>query len=229
MPRINRSATGRWTRFLPAIAGIGYGVAWVAGLVVWPSNLAIDASEDGIVSLYATHMSQATAQYRLVEGLAGICLGTVLLYCVRRAGRGDRRWTPIAALLGGVAVRIFPFAMSTGIVPCLLSEKRSPESERRTLYRDKSSGWRERTLVWCDGGVAGHPSSRGAHVPTLAPEDKRPSWHRSGSLWTGLSLSMERVSRQHFDFASPPRSMVGRNWPLADQTRAEHLVLGPRP
>ena len=106
IPRINRSATRSWTRFLPAIAGIGYGVAWVTGLVVWPSNLAIDATEDGIVSLYATHMSQATAQYLLVEGLAGICLGTVLLYCVRRAGRGDRRWTPAAAVLGGVAVTI---------------------------------------------------------------------------------------------------------------------------
>ncbi len=106
MPRINRSATGRWTRFLPAIAGIGYGVAWVTGLVVWPSNLAIDASEDGIVSLYATHTGQAAAQYLLVEGLAGICLGTVLLFCVRHASRGDRRWTPIAPLLGGVAVLI---------------------------------------------------------------------------------------------------------------------------
>ena len=105
-PRINRPATGSWSRFLPAIAGIGYGVAWVTGLTVWPSNLAIDASENGIVSLYATHMGQATAQYLLVEGLAGICLGTVLLYCVRRAGRGDRRWTPTAAVLGGLAVLI---------------------------------------------------------------------------------------------------------------------------
>ena len=105
-PRINRPAAGPWSRFLPAIAGIGYGVAWVTGLAVWPSNLAIDASENGIVSLYATHMGQATTQYLLVEGLAGICLGTVLLYCVLRVGRNDRRWTPTAAVLGGVAVAI---------------------------------------------------------------------------------------------------------------------------
>ena len=105
-PPNNGTGTGPWFRLLPAVAGIGYGVAWVTGLAVWPSNLSIDASEKGIVSLYATHTGQATAQYLLVEGLAGIFLGTVLLFCVRRAARGDRRWTPTAAVLGAVAVVI---------------------------------------------------------------------------------------------------------------------------
>ena len=102
-----------WFRFVPAFAGIGYGIAWVAGLAVWPSNLAIDASEREIVSLYAAHMRQATAQYLLVEGLAGLLLGIVLFYCLRYAGRRDRRWTSRAAVVGA-------FVVAISLLQCLL-------------------------------------------------------------------------------------------------------------
>jgi hypothetical protein len=95
--------TGRWFRLLPAIAGIGYGVAWVTGLAVWPSNLSIAASASGVVSLYAAHVGQATAQYLLVEGLAGVFLGTVLFICVRDVGHGDAS-TIAATTAGGLAV-----------------------------------------------------------------------------------------------------------------------------
>ena len=97
---------GRRFKFLPALAGIGYGIAWIAGLIAWPSNLAIDASKREIVSLYAAHMSQARAQYLLVEGLAGVFLGIVLFYCVRHIDRCDRAWISSAAIGGGAVVGI---------------------------------------------------------------------------------------------------------------------------
>ena len=105
-----------WFRSVPAFAGIGYGIAWVAGLAAWPSNLAIDASEREIVSLYAAHMRQATAQYLLVEGLAGLFLGTVLFYCLRYASRRDRTWTSRAALVGAVVVAISLLQCLLGLV-----------------------------------------------------------------------------------------------------------------
>lgn len=99
-------AHGRWFNSLPALAGIGYGIAWVVGLAAWPSNLAIDASEKEIVTVYATHMSQAATQYLLVEGLAGVLLGMVLLYCLRHASHCDPTWTARAAVAAGCAVAI---------------------------------------------------------------------------------------------------------------------------
>ena len=87
-------AHGRWFNSLPALAGIGYGIAWVVGLAAWPSKLAIDASEKEIVTVYATHMSQAATQYLLVEGLAGVLLGMVLLYCLRHAVTATQHGQP---------------------------------------------------------------------------------------------------------------------------------------
>jgi hypothetical protein len=103
-PPVTPPPTGRWSRFLPAIGGIGYGVAWVTGLIVWPSNLSIGASDRGVVSLYAAHVGQATAQYLLVEALAGICLGLVLFAGLRLAGVAGVHWGIAAVASGGVAV-----------------------------------------------------------------------------------------------------------------------------
>jgi hypothetical protein len=103
---VRQHARGRWFKSLALLAGSGYGVAWVAGLVVWPSNLSIDASRRDIVSLYAAHTRQAAVQYLLVEGLAGVLLGIVLFYCVRRLSRCARTWTSQVALGGGVVVAI---------------------------------------------------------------------------------------------------------------------------
>ena len=72
---------------LPAIAGIGYGLAWIAGLLVWPSNLAIDSTGRQVVGLYSHHVTQAAVQYILVEGVAGVLLGTVLIYLLRALQR----------------------------------------------------------------------------------------------------------------------------------------------
>jgi hypothetical protein len=103
---IRVQAPGRWFKSLPALAGIGYGVAWLAGLAAWPSNLAIDASKREIVSLYAAHMSQAATQYLVVEGLAGALLGIVLFYSIRRVSRCDPTWTSRVAVAAGVVVAI---------------------------------------------------------------------------------------------------------------------------
>jgi hypothetical protein len=104
VPPVTPPPTGRWSRFLPAIGGIGYGLAWIAGLIVWPSNLSIDASDRGVVSLYAAHVGQATAQYLLVEALAGICLGLVLLASLRLVGVAGGSWRVAAVASGVVAV-----------------------------------------------------------------------------------------------------------------------------
>ena len=52
--QIKMQVFGRWFMFLPALAGISYGIAWAGGLAAWPSNLSIDATKTEIVSLCST-------------------------------------------------------------------------------------------------------------------------------------------------------------------------------
>jgi hypothetical protein len=65
--QIRAPALGRWFKSPPALAGISYGIAWVAGLAAWPSNLAIDASKREIVSIYAAHTSHVLASTTFVS------------------------------------------------------------------------------------------------------------------------------------------------------------------
>ncbi len=91
--------------YLPAAAGIGYLVAWVAGLAAWPANLPLNATAAQTTASYAAHPAQAAAQYLLVEGLAGLLLG-VVLGCVLlpQIRAGMALMAGGAALLGAVAV-----------------------------------------------------------------------------------------------------------------------------
>jgi hypothetical protein len=71
-----------WRTYLPAIAGFCYLAAWVTGLAEWPANLAVNATGVQVAASYEPHVAQAVVQFLLVEGLAGILLGTVLGYAV---------------------------------------------------------------------------------------------------------------------------------------------------
>jgi hypothetical protein len=99
---------------LPAIAGFGYASAWIAGLFEWPSNLAIDSTGRQVVGLYSDHPSQAAVQYLLVEGVAGVLLGTTLIYLLREA----RRRSPDARLLGAAVLGLGAAALS--VLQCVL-------------------------------------------------------------------------------------------------------------
>jgi hypothetical protein len=111
--QIKMQVLGSRFMFLPALAGISYGIAWAGGLAAWPSNLTIDATKREIVSLYSAHQSEATAQYLVVEAIAGVLLGMVLLYCIWSIRRCERTWTSRAAVAGGVAVAV-------SLLQCLL-------------------------------------------------------------------------------------------------------------
>ena len=100
----SKAAGSAWRAYLPGVAGLAYVVAWVAGLAIWPANLALNATAGQVAASYRAHPAQAVAQYLLIEGLAGVLLGIVLA-CVLRAAR-DRagRWAAGPAALSAIAV-----------------------------------------------------------------------------------------------------------------------------
>ncbi|MGH3208744.1 MAG: helix-turn-helix transcriptional regulator [Trebonia sp.] len=97
-------AESAWRAYLPGTAGAAYLVAWIAGLLAWPVNLALNATSGQVAASYRAHPAEAAVQFLLVEGLAGLLLGIVLV-CQLRAGsdRSGRLATGPAAL-GAIAV-----------------------------------------------------------------------------------------------------------------------------
>lgn len=98
----------------PATAGIAFIAAWVTGLLVWPSNLDVAASGARVVSVYAGHQGAAVAQYVLVEGLAAVALGVVVIALGRAARRRG------AGRLGGAVVLAGVGAVAVSLVECAL-------------------------------------------------------------------------------------------------------------
>ncbi|HEX3715155.1 MAG TPA: hypothetical protein VHV09_20340 [Trebonia sp.] len=103
--------------YLPAAAGGAYLLTWVAGLAVWPDNLALNATAAQTAAAYSAHPAQAVVQYLLVEGVAGLLLGFVLGCALfpRLRGAGALR-ARSAALAAVTAVGVSLAQCVTGLM-----------------------------------------------------------------------------------------------------------------
>ncbi len=95
-----------WRRYLPGAFGIAYVAAWAAGLAAWPVNLALNATASQVAASHRSHPAEATVQYLLVEGLAGLLLGAVLAAALLSASRGRTAARTGAVALGAAAVSV---------------------------------------------------------------------------------------------------------------------------
>jgi hypothetical protein len=59
-------------------AGVGYLLAWVAGLSVFNSSTEVRSSGADVLAAYAGHQTVVSVQYLLTEGLAGVLLAVVV-------------------------------------------------------------------------------------------------------------------------------------------------------
>jgi len=99
---------------VPASAGIAYVAAWAIGLALWPTNLALDASDRTVVTAYTEHRGAAVTQDLFVEGLAAIALAVVVI----ALGRAARE--PAVGPLGHVAVIAGIGAALVSMLQCVL-------------------------------------------------------------------------------------------------------------
>ncbi len=101
-----------WSTGIPALVGYGYVIAWIAGLSTWPSNLGLDSSDLAVAHNYRIHAGQATAQYLLVEGLAGLLLGTIAVLLGRAAGTPRRSFLVRTSVTAGLAASLVSVTQS---------------------------------------------------------------------------------------------------------------------
>jgi hypothetical protein len=69
------------------LASLVYVITWIVGLAVWPSNLSVTSTGQAVVTAYAAHRLPATVQFVLVEGVAALALGVVVMGLASRAAR----------------------------------------------------------------------------------------------------------------------------------------------
>ena len=91
-----------------ALAGLVYVAAWIVGLGIWPSNVAITDSSREVVNVYGAHRSVGVVQFLLVEGVAAIALVFVIVAVARAAGHAG-------------AVAPSRFILGAGLTACLVS------------------------------------------------------------------------------------------------------------
>jgi hypothetical protein len=88
-------ATGaRWLLTLPAVAGAGYTLSWIAGLAVPAPNPGLHASGPTIVAALHGHGTALAAQFTLTEGLPAIGIAIISVALARTA---RRHGAPLAA------------------------------------------------------------------------------------------------------------------------------------
>jgi hypothetical protein len=108
---------GRRSRNLitaPAVAGIAYSTAWVLGLAVWPSNLDVAATNAKVLATYRAHQLAAMTQYLLIEGVAAIALGVVVLALGQAARRRGAERLGVATVVAGL------IAAALSLAECVL-------------------------------------------------------------------------------------------------------------
>ena len=87
-----------WRRGLatvPALAGIGYAVAWLAGLSVFSSAATVQTTGGKVIAADAGHQAAVTTQFVLTEGAAAVFLAVVVIALGRaglRAADGRVAW-----------------------------------------------------------------------------------------------------------------------------------------
>jgi hypothetical protein len=128
-------ARNRAARRLPAIAGIGYSVAWVASLAVGAPSPSVAASGRQDLTAFAGHGGSAMAMFVLAEGVAAVALAVVVLAAARAARRhGGRRPGLMAAGFGltSAAVSWAELVMGAWLVFSVVPARRAATAG--TLY-----------------------------------------------------------------------------------------------
>jgi len=91
---------------IPALAGLGYTLSWVAGLAVPAPSPGFGATGAGIVAALSGHGPAVAAQYALTEGLPAAGIAVIAVVLARTARRHGEALAARFALVAGLAAAI---------------------------------------------------------------------------------------------------------------------------
>ena len=171
VPASTRTTTARRLLAVPALAGAGYTLSWIAGLAVPAPSPAFGASGASIVAALHGHGPALAAQFTLTEGLPAAGLAIVAIALARTARRYGSPRAARFALASGLAAAVISAAQFIGGL--ILAATTAP-GVAEVLYQgvDRMDGVKMLTLAVL--GAAG------------AATGALPRWLR----WTGAALAV---------------------------------------
>lgn len=106
MTKLPARAVRRSLMSLPAAAGIGYSVAWIASLSLGAPNPSVAASGAQVVAAFARHRGPTMTMFALAEGAAAIALAIVAISVASAARRCGARLAGLAVAGFGIAAAV---------------------------------------------------------------------------------------------------------------------------
>ncbi len=184
-PRKPTAVTPRRRAILavPALAGVAYTAAWVAGLSVAPSSTSVRPTGSAVLASYAGHLAAATAQFVLTEGAASVLLGVVVVALGRaglRAGAGRSAWLTLGAGLAAAAIGIVQCGLGLHLTGSVVPAGRAGDAAALTEVISRLDG--VKMLLLAATAIAGTAMARRAGL--------LPRWLQ----WTGLALAVAIVA-----------------------------------
>jgi hypothetical protein len=117
------SVAPSWRRGLatvPALAGIAYAVAWLAGLSIFSSSATVRTTGAKVLAADAGHQAAAATQFVLTEGASAVFLAVVVI-AIGRAGLRTADGRPVrAAGAARVTITAGLVAVAISLVQCVL-------------------------------------------------------------------------------------------------------------
>lgn len=156
---------------LPALAGLGYALSWIAGLAVPAPSPGLGATGAEIVAALSGHGPAVAAQYALTEGLPAAGIAVVAVALARAARRHGEALAARFALVAGLTAAIIS-AVQFGLGLALTATAAPGPAHLLSTSIDRLDGAKMLALAVL-----------GAAAATMAV---LPRWLR----WTGIALAV---------------------------------------
>lgn len=156
---------------LPALAGLGYALSWIAGLAVPAPSPGLGATGAEIVAALSGHGPAVAAQYALTEGLPAAGIAVVAVALARAARRHGEALAARFALVAGLTAAIIS-AVQFGLGLALTATAAPGPAHLLSTSIDRLDGAKMLALAVL-----------GAVAATMAV---LPRWLR----WTGIALAV---------------------------------------
>jgi len=179
-------AAGRRVSLIPVLAGIGFTVSWLAGLVLPVPNLAVTAPASEVIGRYGPHLGMVQAQFVLTEGLPAIGLAViaaVLARVARAAGRGRAGVILVSGLLAAV-ISVAQYALGVMLAGWALPERASGRTALLFQALNRLDGVKMLALAVL---------ATAALALTAGPAAPLPRWLRYASLALAVSITVSGV------------------------------------
>jgi hypothetical protein len=156
---------------LPALAGLGYALSWIAGLAIPAPSPGLGATGTEIVAALSGHGPAVAAQYGLTEGLPAAGIAVIAVALARAARRHGEALAARFALVAGLTAAIIS-AVQFGLGLALTATAAPSPAHLLSTSIDRLDGAKMLALAVL-----------GAAAATMAV---LPRWLR----WTGIALAV---------------------------------------